>query len=243
MRSLDRAIDVLEILEDAPRGLRLSEIARRANLHVATTLRILHALEARARVERDDTHYRAGVGLLFGAHAYLTASPLVAASRPVLQDLASETGLASSVFVRTGHSRAVIARVEGSNPLRYQLPIGERLPLHLGAGKVLAAFLPEGEVEHLVAAVTPFVTASGLETTATAFRRELDSIRKSGFSVSESERVLGGRSIAAPVRDRQDVVVAAVQIAGNEESLPTARVRALTPVVRNAAEVLSKRLS
>ena len=72
MRSLDRAIDVLEVLEDAHTGLRLSEIARRADLHVATTQRILGALEARGRVERDDSRYRAGAALLFGAHAYLT---------------------------------------------------------------------------------------------------------------------------------------------------------------------------
>jgi DNA-binding IclR family transcriptional regulator len=242
MRSLDRAIDVLETLEDAPRGLRLSEIARRTNLHVATTQRILNALEARGRVERDDTHYRAGVGLLFGAHAYLTASPLVAASRPVLQDLASETGLASSVFVRTGFSRAVIARVEGSNPLRYELPIGERLPLHLGAGKVLAAHLPPQDAEQLIAEVTPFVTAGGQETTSAAFRRELERIRKSGFAVSENERVLGGRSVAAPVRDRHTAIVAAIQVAGTDESLPRSRVKALTAIVRNAAEVLSRHL-
>jgi IclR family acetate operon transcriptional repressor len=242
MRSLDRAIDVLEVLEDAPHGLRLSEIARRADLHVATTLRILNALEARGRVERSDTYYRAGVGLLFGAHAYLTTSPLVAAARPALQDLASETGLASSVFVRTGFSRAVIARVEGSNPLRYELPIGERLVLHLGAGKVLAAHLPEDERETLIAQVTPFVTAGGLKRTAATFRRELDMIRESGVAVSEDERVLGGRSVAAPIHDRANAILAAVQVAGSEESFPKSRVKAMSATVRNAADALSRKL-
>jgi DNA-binding IclR family transcriptional regulator len=62
-----------------------------------------------------------------------------------LEDLPREAGLAASLFVRTGISRAVIARVEGSNPLRYELPIGNRLPLHVGAGKVLAAHLPRAK--------------------------------------------------------------------------------------------------
>jgi AraC-like DNA-binding protein len=44
MRSLERAIDVLEVLEVAGTPLRLSDIARRAGLHVATTQRILTVL-------------------------------------------------------------------------------------------------------------------------------------------------------------------------------------------------------
>ncbi|NNM46763.1 IclR family transcriptional regulator [Knoellia koreensis] len=242
MRSLDRAIDVLEVLEDAPRGLRLTEIARRAGLHVATTLRILNALEARGRVERDETHYRAGVGLLFGAHAYLTTSPLVAAARPVLQDLASETGLTSSVFVRTGYSRAVIARVEGSNPLRYELPIGERLPLHLGAGKILAAHLSDADRDELLSRVAPFVTAGGREMTGEDFTAELDEIRGSGIAVSTDERIIGGRSVAAAVHDRDGAVTAAVQVAGTDESVSEDRLKALAITVRNAADQLSRRL-
>ncbi|MGW7682287.1 IclR family transcriptional regulator [Kribbella sp. NPDC054772] len=242
MRSLERAIDVLEVLEDAPRGLRLSELARRANLHVATTLRILTTLEARGRVEHDGTHYRAGVRLLFGAHAYLTTSPLVLAARSVLQDLASDTGLTSSVFVRAGAHRAVIARVEGSNPLRYELPVGERLPLHLGASKVLVAQLPDDELEPLIAEVTPFTTAGGREVTAAMLRRELRDIATSGFAVSRDERVLGGRSVSAPVLGQDGAAIAAIQVAGNEETFPSRRLKSLTSTVRNAADSLSRRI-
>jgi len=137
MRSLERAIDVLEVLDGSRHALRLSEIARRAGLPVATTQRILGVLEARGRVERDAGGYRPGVGLIFGAHAYLTSSPLIMAARPVLQDLAAETGLTASLFRRVGWSRVVLARIDGTRPLRYELPVGERLPLHIGAGKAI----------------------------------------------------------------------------------------------------------
>ena len=49
MRSLERAIDVLEVLDGSRHALRLSEIARRAGLPVATTQRILGVLESRGR--------------------------------------------------------------------------------------------------------------------------------------------------------------------------------------------------
>lgn len=242
MRSLARAIDVLEVLEAAPRGLRLSEIARRANLHVATTLRILNALEARGRVERDDTHYRAGAALLFGAHAYLTGNPLVVAARPILQDLAAETELTASVFLRSGSSRAIIARVEGSHPLRYELPVGERLPLHLGAGKVLAAHLDDDEREALIKAVAPFSTAGGSEVTAAKMRRELQRIREQGYAEAANERVLGSRSVSAPIYNHDQRVIAALQVAGTTESFPLNRVKPLASAVRNAAEALARRI-
>lgn len=242
MRSLARAIDVLEVLEAAPRGLRLSEIARRANLHVATTLRILNALEARGRVERDDTHYRAGAGLLFGAHAYLTGNPLVTAARPVLQDLAAETELTTSVFLRSGFSRAIIARVEGSNPLRYELPVGERLPLHLGSGKVLAAYFDDEEREALIKSVAPFSTAGGSEVTAAKMRRELQRIREQGYAEAANERVLGSRSVSAPIYDHDQRVIAALQVVGTTESFPVSRIKPLAAAVRNAAEALARRI-
>lgn len=242
MRSLSRAIDVLEVLESAPSGLRLSEIARRADLHVSTAQRILVALEQRGRVERDDNRYRAGAGLLFGAHAYLTGSPLVINARPVLQELAASTELTASVFVRTGFHRAVIARVVGSDPLRYELPVGERLPLHVGAGKTLAAQFPDEDRERLVAEVTPYVAASGREWTAAALREELDRVRAQGYAVASGERVLGTRSVSAPVRDPDGEAVAAMQVTGTLEAFPEDRVPSLAAVIRNAADRLGRQL-
>lgn len=242
MRSLERAVDVLEVLDDAPRGLRLTEIAKRANLHVTTTLRILTTLQGRGRVEHDGTVYRAGVGLLFGAHAYLAGSPLVLAARPILQDLASETGLAASLFVSDRTQRVVIARVEGSNPLRYELPVGERLPLHLGGGKVLAAYLPDDERDAFVESVTPFVTAGGVEVGAGDLSRDLADLKVSGFALAQNERVAGGRSVSVPITNSGNQIVAAIQVAGSEDSFPPQRIKQVAAAVRNAAQALSRRL-
>ena len=191
MRSLERAIDVLEVLDGSRHALRLSEIARRAGLPVATTQRILGVLESRGRVERDASGYRPGVGLIFGAHAYLTSSPLIMAARPVLQDLAPETGLTASLFRRVGWSRVVLARVDGTRPLRYELPVGERLPLHLGAGKAIAAWMTPEEIDEFLAQADDLVGADGAALDHDHFRDDLKRIRDRGFSHAYGERVPG----------------------------------------------------
>lgn len=244
MRSLERAIDVLEVLDASTQPLRLSEIARRAGLHVATTQRILQVLEARGRVERDDAGgYRAGLALLFGAHAYLASSPLVAAARPVLQDLATATGLTSSLFARTAVSRAVIARIEGSSPMRYVLPTGERLPLTLGAGKALAAYLDRDELDHALEVEVNVQPAVGERATDDDFRAEMAVIRRHGYVYSHQGRAFGVASVAAPVLDAAGTCIAGVQVAGDIIDLTEDRVPKLSIEVRRAASAIAERIS
>lgn len=242
MRSLERAIDVLEVLEAAQTPLRLSEVARRAGLHVATTQRILGALESRGRVEQDTAGYRTGVAMLFGAHAYLAADPVAAAAPLVLQQLATATGLTASVFVRAGDSRAVVARVEGKNPLRYVLPIGQRLPLHVGAGKVLAAYLEPAELDDLLSRAEDLTRASGQRLTTEEFRAELATIRRQGWAESVDERVIGASSIAAPVIGSDRSCATAVQVAGQSNDAAFQDPLTLSIEVRQAATALATRL-
>lgn len=243
MRSLERAIDVLEVLEASRTPLRLSEVARRAGLHVATTQRILGTLEARGRVEQDAAGYRTGVAMLFGAHAYLATNPIAVAAPLILQQLAAATGLTASVFVRVGMSRAIVARVEGKNPLRYVLPIGQRLPLHLGAGKALVAYLPDDELESLLEDVGDIVYANGEVISQEAFRAELLDIRARNWVQSVDERVVGAASVGTPVLRPDGTCLAAVQVAGPSTDPAFADLNGLSVEVRQAASALAGRLA
>ncbi len=238
MRSLERAIDVLEVLEATRTPLRLSEVARRAGLHVSTTQRILRVLEARGRVESGDLGYHTGVAMLFGAHAYLTTSRVSLAARPVLQELAATTNLTASVFVRTGLSRAVVARVEGGNPMRYELPVGQRLPLHVGAGKVLAAYLTGADLERLMEGIAQETRADGEPVDPAWLHEELRVIRERGYAVAVNERVVGAASVSAPVVARDGTCTTAVQVAGHAADFDVAAIDQLSVDVRQAAAAL-----
>ncbi|MCF7550690.1 IclR family transcriptional regulator [Pseudonocardia sp. WMMC193] len=242
MRSLERAIDVLEVLDESRHALRLSDIARRAGLPVATTQRILTVLEARGRIERGSTGYRPGVGLIFGAHAYLNSSPLVLAARPVLQELAAETGLTASLFMRVGWYRVVLARVDGAHPLRYEIPIGERLPLHIGAGKALAAAMSPEEIERFLDEEPDLTRADGTAYSRTDFLAELAEIRARGYSTASGERVPGMTSVAAAVQPTDTPATAALQVSGTSDEVPAERIAALGVEVQRAAYAVARRV-
>ena len=118
---------------------------------------------------------------------------------PVLQELAHNSEETASLFVRWGSKRILVQRVDGLQPLRFLLPIGQGLLLPLGAGKVLAAALPDEELDSVMDEIGERTLANGKRLTRETLRTEIECIRWQGYSFSDGERVVGTFSIAAPV--------------------------------------------
>jgi IclR family transcriptional regulator, acetate operon repressor len=243
MRSLERALDVLGVLQVAKQPMRLSEIARTAGLHIATTQRILNVLLERGFATRAAEAYTAGPAALAVAHAFLVTNPLGVLAQQTLQLLAAKTSCTASLHVRVEHTRVVIARVESGAPLSYVLPVGERLPLHLGgAGKTFLADLPAAEVDAILDEVGPITLASGAVESRADVKKQLKKIRSDGYAVAVSERLYGIASIVAPVRTGDGALAAVIGITAPAERLSEQQVSELIPEVRNAAITLGQRL-
>lgn len=242
MRSLDRALEVLEVLELTRKPLRLSEVARRANLHVATTQRILAVLHRHGYVDQDSAGYTMGVVPLANAHAYLVSNSLANGARSILQELAHTSGLTSALSVRIGFSHVLVARVDGADPLRYLPPLGERMPLHLGAGRVFAASLETEELDELIERVGEIRLATGQLLTRLEFLERISAVRQQGYALGYSERVPDASSISAPVRNRDGTLIAAVQLSGLVVNLEPGQLECYVTEVRQAAAAITNRV-
>ncbi|MBT1191230.1 MULTISPECIES: IclR family transcriptional regulator [Rhodococcoides] len=243
MRSLDRAFDVLTVLQSTKHPLRLAEVARSSELHIATAQRILGVLVHRGYAARTADGYTAGPAALAVAHAFMVTNPLSVLAQPIMQQLASSTGFTASLYVRVEHSRVLIARVESENPLSYVLPVGERLPLHLGgAGKMFLAGLPPEEVDSVLADVAGATVAGGGALDVDLLRRQLEVIARDDYAVSVGERLVGIASVTAPVRARGSDVVAVLGVTGSSDRLNGDAVSSVVAEVRRAATTLGDRI-
>ncbi|WP_180345666.1 IclR family transcriptional regulator [Brevibacterium sediminis] len=231
MRSLERAIDVLEILDSSRGPLRLNEIARRAELPVATTQRILAVLESRDRVERDSNGYRPGIALTFGAHAFSTTNPLIRAARPVLIELASITGLTSTLYREHNGQRVALSRAGIARNFGYELVVGSRLPLTTGGGKAILAQLKDDDIMtlHQEQAAKPEQTPE-----LDALMLDVAGIRDRGYSISREEREPGVASVAAAIPGDYGIL-AAIQVTGTIDDFPEEKTQSLGRQVRQAA--------
>jgi DNA-binding IclR family transcriptional regulator len=235
MRSLERALHLLNVMETAGRPLSATELGRAVQLSPPTVLRILSVLDKYGFATKSQGHYRLGVALLPLAHSFLLGDELTRAALPVLQELAQATEETASLFVRLGFQRVVVQRVEGKHPLRYILPIGQRLPLHLGMGKVLAAGMPKEEL------LGKMQLATGTRVARQALLAELEKIRRQGYAVSRNERAVGTSSVGAPVCDAQGRTIAAVAVVGTSDRMTPKKIERLSIEVRGAAKAIAER--
>jgi DNA-binding IclR family transcriptional regulator len=141
-------------------------------------------------------------------------------ARPFLEELMTATGETSHLAVLDDGMALYVDKVESQRMLSRPSHVGRRLPAFCtGVGKALLAFAP-GEVIDAVLArgLERFTPNTIIE--PERLRAELDGIRRSGYAVDNEEIEEGLVCVAAPVRDRAGLVVAAVSIGG-----PASRVR------------------
>jgi len=108
-----------------------------------------------------------------------------------------------------------LAKEESSQTIRMCSYVGKRAPLHCTAlGKVLLAFLPEEERKKILEQKElPRLTDNTI-TDRNKLEKELSKIQKQGFALDQEENEKDVRCIAAPIRNYQGRVIAAVSISG-----------------------------
>ncbi|MET1085534.1 MAG: IclR family transcriptional regulator [Arthrobacter sp.] len=241
MRSLSRAMEVFAELQRAERPQRLSDLARTCGMSLPTTLRILRVLQDFGMVSQTDKSYRIGAAVLPAARSFLENDPLVVAARPILQQVASQTGLTASLYTRLGFERILVARVDGEAPLRYDLPLGKRLPLTLGAaGKILLASASDDELEQVVSAAVAAGQDSDL--TAAELRARLPE-PGAEYAYSADERATGVLSVAVAVPIKAGRRPSeSISLTSPVEAASEATLKAGIPELRRAASRLSELL-
>lgn len=231
MRSVERAFDVIDVLERSDVPLRLVEVSRATGLAPATALRILGVLQARGFVVADRRGYGLGPAAVAASYRYLATNAVVRAAQPVIDKLSDITGLTASTHIRMGLDRVLVARTEGRHPLSYTIEVGRRLSLLSGTGKLLAAHMPADELEALLADPARRVVGGDDDT----IRAQLADIKERDHCVSPSQRLPGAIAMSVPVRDPEHAVVASLTLGAPVELLTEDQLREHLPELRRAA--------
>jgi DNA-binding IclR family transcriptional regulator len=201
----------------------VNELADVCRLNRSTTWRLLATLDSHGLIDRDPISQRYSLGYAFlRMAAGAEVDPLVRRGRPVLEQLALETGETTNLAVARRFSLVYVDQVD---PPHVMAPnwFGRTVPLHAtSTGKAYLAFLPEEEKE----AVLPRRLERYTRTTVTDRRRlgeELAAARRDGYAicVGELEESLFGAS--APVLSEQGRPVAIISVWGTEHRLPRER--------------------
>jgi IclR family acetate operon transcriptional repressor len=237
--SAERAAHALALVfEREPRTL--TELAEAVGVTPIEAAALIAGLERHELVAWDAgrSGLRAGSAALRFARSGAGREDLVELAQPSMRRLSEESGETANLIVARPAGTEAIAQLDGRHLLGATNWLGRQLPLHAtAAGKVFLAFgdaaLPDGAL-----------AAHGPATIVDRDRlaRELETVREEGYATIVDELEDGLSAVAAPVRDRDGAVIAALSVSGATLRLPPARLRLLGRVALEQARALSARL-
>jgi DNA-binding IclR family transcriptional regulator len=244
VQSVDRAISVLEILAHHGEA-GVSEVAAEIDVHKSTAFRLLGALEARGLVEQagERGKYRLGFGIVRLAGAVTGRIDITQQSRPVCERLAEEIGETVNVAVLQEQYAINLYQVRGPAAVAAQNWVGQLTPLHAtSSGKILLAHMPAKERTALLAGAGLAKVTPRTLSAKTKLEKNLAEARERGYAWSLEELEIGLNAMAAPIRDRDGDVVAAVSASGPSYRLTEERLHELSTMLLKGAEEISHRI-
>jgi IclR family transcriptional regulator, pca regulon regulatory protein len=218
--SVGRGIDVLSALARGARTGRrhgsVTDLARALDRDRSQLSRGLAAMAEEGFVLRDDAsravalHWR-----LYAEAQEVTARRLRTDGLTALEGLAAETGESCYLGVLVGDTTVTLAERVPVGSRQLGSWVGRRYPAYCSdCGQALLVDADDEEVAAVLAR-TEFVRhGPNTPVDVDDFLRRLAGTRERGYSIVDEEGEPGLYSVAVPVRDFRDEVVAAVQVVG-----------------------------
>ncbi|HAX95061.1 MAG TPA: IclR family transcriptional regulator [Prolixibacteraceae bacterium] len=239
VKSLHKALQVLECFTSESPELGITEISEKLDLYKSNVHNIISTFEKLGYIEKnkDNDKYRLGLKILELAQVISSNISLRKVALPYMQQIADKTG--EIVYLGIPSEGQVIyldsACPRNGTPSRSML--GIRAPMYCTAiGKAMLAYLPEN-------ALTQQEMVRYTDNTLLSrdkLKEELKSIRENGFSLDNMEHEYGIKCIGAPIRSKKGVAVAGISISGPSLRFTKDHIPALARILLESTENIEK---
>jgi IclR family pca regulon transcriptional regulator len=241
VEALARGLSVLSCFDASHPRMTLTEIAAASGLARPTARRLLLTLAELGYVRADAGSFALTPRVLGLGMAYVSALGLWDIARPHMENLVASTKESSSMSQLDGSDIVYVARVAVPKIITLRVSIGTKFPaVRTSQGKVLLAALDDTALRHVLA----LPSDAGLppyahDRSMADVRDELRTVRARGWALADEELAPGIRSVAAPVRDGDGAVRAALNVTVHaaETTVQTLVTEHLPKLLRTAGEI------
>ncbi|UCG64755.1 MAG: IclR family transcriptional regulator [Deltaproteobacteria bacterium] len=246
INSVLRANQILESFTPQKAAYTNAELSKKLGLNKGALTRLLYTLEKTGFLERDSKskEYRLTYRIFRIGNVYIGQVDLHREAMPQLSKLVTLCQETVHLAILNEFRVFYLDKVESPQSIRMISRIGSTSPAYCtGVGKILLAHIEEDELERFFRAVelkryTPNTICDPIE-----LKLNLKRIREQGYAIDDSEHEHDVRCVAAPIRDRNDAVIAAISISGplfrmTREKMENEYVHA----VKSTAKTISDRL-
>lgn len=238
MKTVDKALTLLEFFTVQDPEWGLSDLSRTAGLEKATTLRMLGALDRYGLLEQHPTtkKYRLGKTVLKLARVREATFPFTSIVQPTLEKLADETGESAHSSLASGSSLVTVAIAEPKRSTRVHVDPSEPLPYHATAsGIAYLAYTSEERVQHVLGTIDLTAFTAHTLTTSEKIQRQIAVVQRRGYAVSARSFEMEVIGIAAPIFDWTGYAFGAIAVASIASRMTKDKETAIARSVVNAA--------
>jgi IclR family KDG regulon transcriptional repressor len=217
IQSLDRALNILDVLADRDGSVGLTELASDMGLDSSTVYRLLATLRAHRYVQQDerDRRYSLGPKAIELGQKALGKFTLRSKGAPFVRELASKTGETAHLASMVGGHPVYVDKRVGSGPLTVSAQIG---------GFAL-----------------PYCTATTAKTITDVgvLKEHLKQVRTQGYALDDEEYHPGIRCLGVPIFDHSGLVVGSLGISASVSSLAGDRMTSCITTLKDVGRRLS----
>jgi len=222
--ALERGLLLLQAFSGDKPVQSLGVLAKELDLPRATAFRLANTLEHLGFLVRDPDsgEYRIGPAALKLGWTYLSGLELPEIAHPFLTYLRNRTNASVHMAVRDGREIVYVSRLPANAALTSNIRVGSRLPAHASSmGRAMLQDLEEDELFGLYRGTRELAPFSNETPPTVPQLRDLlvRDAANNGVIVSRGYYEKGVVSIAAPIRDGRDRVVAAINITAASDRL------------------------
>ena len=216
VKSLEKALLILELMIDEGRDLSITEICQKLGYGKGTVHRLLGTLRDRKFVRQYPTSKLYGLGfrtLSIGAPNRRERF-LRKAMVPFLRELHLQCKETVNAAVNEYNQIRYIYRLESEEMLRISTPAGARFPVHCSAtGKIFLSYLSNDDIRRILGGQEKLnkMTEQTIGT-MTELIKAIEKVRKKGVAYDDEEALNGVYCVAAPILNAKDVCLAAISI-------------------------------
>lgn len=240
VQSLARGLAVIRAFDADHPQLTLSEVARATGLTRAAARRFLHTLVQLGYVGTDGRLFSLRPKVLELGYSYLASLSLPELAMPTMERLVERVRESCSMAVLDGEEVVYVARVPTKRIMSVAISVGTRFPAYATSmGRVLLAHQDPAWLDDYLARVKLEPLTARTVTDPEQLRNVLDDVRRQGYCLVDEELEEGLRSIAAPIKDNDARVVAALNVSAHisRGSADAIRAELLPPLLETAQAI------
>ena len=244
VQSIDRALDVIEVLSGESDGLGVTEIANRIGLHKSTAHMIITTMVNRGYLNKTESGtYKIGLKLIEAVSCYINSLELQTEARPYIAKITGELGLTCHLGVLDGNEVVYIEKMDVFSNVRMYSQIG----LHVHAyscslGKCLLSNYSADDVRKLMSECSFIRFTDKTISSVEELIADLDIDRGRGWAIDDEESEVGHRCVGAPIYDYRGDIIAAISASGPTTVFTQDRIESVAAYLKEQAMEISKSL-